>query len=403
MKLLLLGNGFDLNHKFPTSYIDFLNTVNYLIDADKSTIATIEDVFGNEDLQEKCKNIKDAYEVHARVYDEISLEKEEIEQMVEKARNNYWFKYLSESIAEKQTWIDFEKEIVRVLEAFENFFESESFRWSNKQIIFDFSDYKNSENKVIIKSFPFFFEKKEYETGFKTDIIELSEHYLEEKIKGSGTLHLCQDKIAADLYESLRELADLLKQYLRLFVDIPIRKYADMEIKPRFASLTSADQVYSLNYTSTYEVLYRPNIVEHIHGNTNENIVLGVNPDDKDEVHSLDTTFLQFKKYFQRTFYSTDVDFLRKVHRQVCVKTMEGNDLFVVGHSLDVTDKDIINLVFEVADRIYVFYHDKTAVKNHIKNLVEIYGKEGLDRLRIEKHLVFLPQSEVDWIYPGKE
>lgn len=30
MKVLLLGNGFDLNHKFPTSYINFLNTVMFL-------------------------------------------------------------------------------------------------------------------------------------------------------------------------------------------------------------------------------------------------------------------------------------------------------------------------------------------------------------------------------------
>ena len=42
MKVLLLGNGFDLNHKFPTSYINFLNTVTFLKEIDREKISTIE-------------------------------------------------------------------------------------------------------------------------------------------------------------------------------------------------------------------------------------------------------------------------------------------------------------------------------------------------------------------------
>ena len=54
---------------------------------------------------------------------------------------------------------------------------------------------------------------------------------------------------------------------------------------------------------------------------------------------------------------------------------------------MDITDKDIIQLVFESANKIYVLYHSDISAKSQIRNLVEIYGKQGLDRLRAEKDM----------------
>lgn len=259
------------------------------------------------------------------------------------------------------------------------------------------------EDKYIIKSFPFFFEKMENQVGFNVKMMQIHDEFIVERIAGSGTFHLCQDEIIAELYKSLQELADILKMYLKIFVDVPSLEYAKFGIKSKFESLPVVEQVYSFNYTNTYEILYRPNIVEHIHGNTNTDIVLGVNPDKMDEVYSIDTAFLQFKKYFQRTFYSTDNTFLKKMHSHQRAGTLEGIELYVVGHSLDVTDKDIIQLVFEAANKSYVLYHSDISAKSQIRNLVEIYGKAGLDRLRSEKDLCFLKQSEVEWVFPTTE
>lgn len=403
MNVLLLGNGFDLNHMFPTSYINFLNTVNFLLEVDRESISTIGHVFGNEKVHEKDLFIQKCYEQHARIYDDILLDKEKVEQMLTFAKNNMWFNYLSRSVGGNITWIDFEKEIVRVLEAFNNFFESDIFQLINKQVIFDFASYKGQEDKYIIKSFPFFFDKLENRSGFSVEIMQFKEEYVREKIAGSETYHLCEDEIISALYHSLCELASILKMYLKLFVDVPSEEYAKFEIKAKFSSLPAAECVYSFNYTNTYEILYRPNIVEHIHGNTGTEIVLGVNPDEKDEVENIDTTFLQFKKYFQRTFYSTDNSFLKKIYAQQRVRTLGKTDLYVVGHSLDVTDKDIIELIFESADKIFILCHNSISAKNQIRNLVQIYGKQGLDRLRAEKNLCFLPQSGVEWIYPKIE
>ena len=81
---------------------------------------------------------------------------------------------------------------------------------------------------------------------------------------------------------------------------------------------------------------------------------------------------------------------------------LKGNELLVYANSLfpgfgKSTDEDIIKQIFELAKSIRILYHNDTSVKNNIKNLVEIYGKDGFDRLRQEKDLQFLPQSQIYW------
>ena len=170
-------------------------------------------------------------------------------------------------------------------------------------------------------------------------------------------------------------------------------------IKSSCASYPTNGHVFTFNYTNTFEYLYSASgTVEHIHGNVNSDIVLGVNPDEKDELYEMDTTFLQFKKYFQRIFLGTDVKYINRIQNLLTTKKYDnGYTLYVIGHSLDVTDKDIITELFELANRIIILYHSKSAVKGYIKNLVEIYGKEGFDRIRLSKNLNFLPQAELDW------
>lgn len=88
MKVLLLGNGFDLNHKFPTSYINFLNTVTFLREVDREKISTIGHVFESEELQKKDPFIKKCYDAHSRIYDGVVDDKKSIEAMVDLAKNN---------------------------------------------------------------------------------------------------------------------------------------------------------------------------------------------------------------------------------------------------------------------------------------------------------------------------
>ena len=74
-------------------------------------------------------------------------------------------------------------------------------------------------------------------------------------------------------------------------------------------------------------------------------------------------------------------------------------DLYVIGHSLDVTDREIITETFARAKRIIVFYHNEDAREKRIRNLISILGKERFESLRKNNMLRFVSQKnlEMEW------
>lgn len=413
MNIFLLGNGYDLHHNFPTRYIDFLNVVDFIIENEGTTFSTVGEVFSNPQLQDKNKFIKDAYEKHSRIYDDVNLNQEEFKQMLELAKKNIWFKYFNETRNKELCWIDFEKEIAVVINAFENFFEkihgnSDGVFVKDNIFYFDISKYpENAMVRFIIKKFNFFFEKDNssdamFATFSGGDLQKIHKSYCIEQYVGSKCFALNFEKIVSELYDSLRELSQILKLYLKLFIETPTKRYNEMGIKAKCRSWSKADRVVTFNYTNTYEKLYgNTSSIYHIHGKVKEYIILGVNPDEKDELSNIDTMFVCFKKYFQRVYHKTDLKYLREFHEITEMNNFDcGNVLNVIGHSLDITDKDIIAELFYSCRKINIWYHEKSVVASYIKNLVEIFGKKEFDKIRREKELEFLPQAEIEWKYP---
>lgn len=78
--------------------------------------------------------------------------------------------------------------------------------------------------------------------------------------------------------------------------------------------------------------------------------------------------------------------------------------LYIFGHSLDITDKDVLKLLI-CNDNVQtkIFYHrknadDKTALGKLIKNLVRIMGQDELIRRTggVCKTIEFIPQTLSD-------
>lgn len=404
MNVFLVGNGYDLHHAFPTSYINFVNVVCFLSERDNEEFATVGKVLGNIELQNKDEFIKKCYNQHFEIYNEALLPQEEVATVVDGAKKSCWFNYFRKCVSKNIKWIDLEKEILTVISAFEAFFEQDgALTLSNNNVIFDLSAVpENKEHRFIIEKFGFFFEEMSESRIGRSRMMRIKDEYVVENVIGSQVFYLDTEKIVSFLYDDLCDVMLMLRLYMQLFVDGPAKEYARREIKPHWPHLPTPQSVYSFNYTNTIELLYGNNMVDHIHGNTNSDIVLGVNPDEHDEVYSIDTTFLQFKKYFQRTFSKTDLSFIHKM--RFAKKTPRSNDttLTVIGHSLDITDKDIIMQIFDSAKEIKILYHSDSSIKNQIKNLVRIYGKTGFDELRDAKALQFLPQNEIEWVYPNQ-
>ena len=73
MNVLMLGNGFDIYHKLPTKYCNFLHVVNFLNSNYTGEMRTIEDVLGNDKLQTEDKYIKECCDRHHETYKNLYL------------------------------------------------------------------------------------------------------------------------------------------------------------------------------------------------------------------------------------------------------------------------------------------------------------------------------------------
>ena len=383
MNVLFLGNGFDLFHKLPTKYINFLNTVDMLSTQNVDNISTVGNVFSNTSLSGKDKEIRESYEAYGALYDETRIENEHLMQLKSLSKNNLWFKYFSISLKNDVTWIDFEKEIFTVIQSFQDFFKI--------CIRTNVSLGKlNDSQRYIIKAFNFFLNPS---TGneIPTGAQPIKDEYLIETPIGSKNMIIDRSKIVNELSKQLNELAEGLKIYLKFFVEKMVEKIPNMQVLQWKQAFQYTDYAITFNYTNTYEFLYKKAEVSHIHGNVNTKIVLGVNPDGADIIETVDTTFVPFKKYFQRIKYKTDIKYLEFIE-----KNNNAGDLalYVIGHSLDITDKDIIQEAFSVARKIFILSYDENDESKHISNLINIFGKSDFDIMRREKDISFMSISD---------
>ena len=219
MNVLLLGNGFDLYHYFPTRYDNFLHTVDFLIQYfDENTMNKIGDILGDERLS-ACDNfIPLCYKEHKEAYDEVDLNIENIKRIIELAQDNIWFKYFLSSYNKELGWIDFEKEIARVLNVFDEFFCQ-----CNDATSFDYPEEKS--NAYILKCFDFFLSYYSgsimgLEAYFPGGYHISSEFKLEDPI-GSKNMVLDKQKIISKLNKELIEIAETLRLYLSDFIVVP--------------------------------------------------------------------------------------------------------------------------------------------------------------------------------------
>ncbi len=381
----LIGNGFDLYHGLPTTYASFLRTIEFLKNHYSDSMDTVGKIFGDDRLLQKDKTICESYKKYGCVYDKVPINAEIVSNIIDKSKSNMWIVYLLETFNKDLGWIDFEKEIERVINTFDlvlgNIKDVQK-RIDLRKLSF-FQDH-------IIKKFNFFYDNTPAYTvdGFPiSSSCNLKAEFKIEEPFGTGHLVLDKTKIIGVLFESLVELSAVLRDYLKCFVENSVEKLRDTYLW-QSDLFKKAEKVVTFNYTNTYEVTYGAKNVAHIHGSLDKEIVLGVNPNNYDEIENVDTSFIMFKKYYQRIIFKTDSDY-RCFVNDLRNFDMYIDELVVVGHSLDETDKDIIKELFEVSASIKIYAHSSSAMGQHIANLIKIYGKKGFDKLVTDKNLEF--------------
>lgn len=379
-KILLIGNGFDLAHGLPTSYKDFLDFCKMV--RELYTYPIIDNEYNQKKLIDwnTDKTIKskllECYENRKNCFeDKITTQCKELDELYDCIKENVWINYFLErekSIGEN--WIDFESEISNVVQAIETL---KSYIERDEDVL----KIKDTKQKTII----YFLKiaKKSLQDVFNLKRI---------------------DGFIEDISIELDKLIRSLEIYICEFVnEIDIIKEND-DIKT-----ITPDYVLSFNYSNTYERIYGQSkevTYDYIHGKADIennvdtcNLVLGIDEyleDDKNDK----LEFIAFKKFYQRIYKSTDSTYMKWVE-QIKKYPEVNHNLFIFGHSLDKTDRDILKLLIcndNVTTKIYYYRknkNDKKELGKLIKNLVRIMGQDELISRTMGEHktIEFIPQT----------
>lgn len=390
MNILVIGNGFDLAHGLPTRYGDFLEFVK-----------VIRQIVKTKQLNGVCcaYNNVNSYigDFADKLFESMMNDSCSFRQLWEELLNdNIWIDYFLEcNMYQKGNWIDFESEISNVIQSIDK-----DMHGMNKT-------YKLEE------------EFESLSNGF------LNRKYYESQ----RTFKDLRDRLLSDLNKLTRAFEIYLCDYVE---KVKVKKKS-----PDIECLEEIGYILSFNYTDTYRNIYdvKDNIeYDYFHGkakieNTIEtnNMVLGIDEYLSGVMRNENTDFIAFKKFYQRIYkdckelavnwcanikkeseYST---YSRKfmLEEQIGYELVseENNNLYtweqfekraftydkeyekkhprhniyIFGHSLDVTDKDILRkLILNDNVNTTIFYPDKKELGKKIANLVKVIGQDELIR-----------------------
>ena len=341
-KILLIGNGFDLAHGLPTSYsyfLDFCDKVSriftYLMHVDEKVYEKSALNIWEVDDSIKAK-LLEWYKRRNENPDKLAVE------IYNNIKENIWIHYfLNIRYSLGKNWIDFESEISNVIQAFECIRDNIERRERIQQ---------SERNKVIklevVKDF----------VDISKEIEGLKELDLEDMYTNLKLFDVYIKKMTVDLDRLIRALEIYISEFINK-IEV-LQKNDDIkDINP--------DCVLSFNYSNTYERIYgQSNKIEYdyIHGkaditnNVNTcNLVLGIDEylEECDRDNKLE--FLPFKKFYQRIYKSTDSSYMEWVD-EIRQNSECPYELYIFGHSLDKTDKDVLELLIcndNVQTKIY--------------------------------------------------
>lgn len=354
MNVLVIGNGFDLAHGLPTRYMDFLEFIE-----------KYEEYYNNSfvycDYTYIAVYFKDLKENRSDIYNQINS-------LINENRWIHHFLTLKDEnmLKNKPTWIDFESEISKVIQTLDKIKR----RFKN--------DSYSERNQVKLDEYEFEVLHDIFDFDRKLDIV--NRFLLLKEI----------ESITKKLVEDLNRLIRCLEIYLDDYVS---NKYFETLKKKEFITNLKIDNVLSFNYTNTYKRLYDSSHIEfnYIHGMVNHkhdlnscNLILGIDEYLNDNEKNRYVDFIQFKKFFQRIYKGTSCSYKEwletyELYKKKFPKSRRGLNIYFIGHSLDVTDKDILKeLILHEGANTTIYYHNQETLSRLITNLVKVIGEDEL-------------------------
>lgn len=399
MHFLIIGNGFDIAHGFPTTYTEFLSF---------------------------CQ----AYDKTVPIFENKALNKE-FGSLIKK---NIWIKYFLKLTSDSpapigKNWIDFEKELAEIIGVIENRIVEhgglgmgryhiskysggiriecfKSSRWSKFEkflSIFDGFEKRTIEcvlfasNVTDETSFLGFLydQLRKLTRAFEIYCLKVNAREVKNTIVSSerGTqIKAAQQKLAyftkqaryanENNLENEAEFMQLKREAIDMY------EHLMLDVRPKdYLSMGKFDYVLSFNYTNTYERLYGSDLTKYcyINGKAQEskepmnlaNLVLGIDDNLVSGKESQCFCCVNFKKYYQRIILKTSSeykDWLQSESKQLSAV----NYVHIVGHSLDRTDHDVLYEFFsDKRFRIIVYYYDSRDYEEKVQRVIQLLASKG--------------------------
>ena len=404
--ILVLGNGFDIAHGLPTSYIDFIRfeqVIKDIVLTDNEEI-DFDIIFQNREInkrvgqkiREYTGNITKTACMEGNLFSQKAIWKRLLE-------NNFWISHFEHSRNIGEGWIDFEAEMGDVLSRIDKLARIKE------------------DNEIV--SLP-----------------ELVDFGLIDMTDYLGDEACTIEDIIKNLLDDLNKLRRALEIYFSDYVEV-LSLTEDSKviwkIKPT--------KVISFNYTKTYERTYGQDLegieYTYIHGiadarrlEDDNDMVLGIDEFLNEEEKNQRLLCIDFKKYYQRLVYCCSRDaevwadrisaedlaeeaakdyvlndgvqitfverneFSNPVnYKNAYLAQQKANDdmfikhrIIIFGHSLGESDKYILRkLLLHNNTEVVIYYHNKKSHRNIIKNLVRVIGQDELIMRTGNKRIVF--------------
>lgn len=330
LKILVIGNGFDLAHGLKTTYDNFLDYCQSVKNIVESPFSYTR--FDKEQAEKLKRHDNGLYLEFAELL------------------NCFWILHFFQKRTKmKKGWLSFEDEIKTVI--------NEEYSHARSK---GFGPYYGSRNSIIAKC--------QVNSGIEVKTYQESFRFL---------------------YDELKRLNRALEIYLDVIVRTDTKKAKQLSVISRI----KPDYVLSFNYTDTYFELYgKDEETCYIHGKADarhkistNNLVLGF--DDhymSDAQNALEC--IPFQKYYQRVVKHTENNYFEWFEKNDALAEYMKKRIDVVffGHSLSPADGDVIKKIV-TNEKAYtrVLYREnyQNDLESLIQNMAFILGPEDFIKL----------------------
>lgn len=403
VNILIVGNGFDMAHGLHTSYdhcLNFLKAAKYCLGYAK----TWEDF----SLQHRGLMLPETECILHQFFTETRNGANSTDHLLsllkECISDNFWLEHFLKCTYQNsrvgKTWVDFEQEISAVVKKL-SYMEIKSREHQKKFGLIDTAIFTTAYDLY----FDCLFSIAKKQVTARDDHAAPSEAHL--------------DKLNKILLSDLNRFTTAVEIYLKICTKN--NKVSENLRLPEIDGIGKIDAVISFNYTDTF-VRYLGSEVERssmcfIHGkirgtieNMDSPLVLGIDEYLSDEDRNRDVDFVGFKKYFQRLQKECDFNYKHWFNDRNVIdlslpmknaifeqREKPKYNLFFFGHSLDITDKDILKeLICANNTCSHIFYRSNDSRNKSLKNLIRVIGGDELNsRMRsTSPTIVFEKQSD---------